>query len=113
MNKRAYIFYLGILITGIIVAFFVGRKIAMSDAPAAETNVKTTKHISNKEPADGYWLKLENDVIVVYQQNKKDVIAQTDIHGDDCSERDRNMLKDGIYMESIEDLIKYLQAHTS
>lgn len=113
MNKRAYIFYLGILLAGIVVAFFVGRKIAMSDPPITETNVKTTRQVTNDKPEDGFWLKLENDVIVVYKQNKTDLIAQTDIHGDDCSDRDRLMLEDGIYLENVESLFKYLQAHTS
>lgn len=113
MNKRAYIFYLGIFIMGIVVAFFVGRKFAMTDSPATETNVKTTRYSAGEEYAEGFWLKLENDVIVVYGENKEDVIAETDIHGSDCSGRDRSMLKDGIYMENIESLFKFLQAHTS
>ena len=113
MNKRAYIFYLGILLMGIVVAFFVGRKIAMSDPPITETNVKTTKQISSDEQEEGFWLKLEDDRIVVYKQNKKDIVAQTDIKGENCSDRDRLMLEDGIYMENVEKLFKYLQAHTS
>ena len=113
MNKRAYIFYLGIFIMGVVIAFFVGRKFAMSEPPATETNVKTTGYKAEQEYTEGFWLKLENDVIVVYEQNKTDVIAETDIHSADCSSRDQSMLEDGIYMEDIESLFKFLQAHTS
>ena len=113
MKKRAYIFYSGIIIAGLIVAFFAGRKMAYNDPPAAATNVRTAQTVKETESVSGYWLKLEDDVIVIYEENKKNIIAETDIHSADCSERDRKLLKTGIYMEDIDQLFKSLQSHTS
>ena len=113
MKRRAYIFYSIVIAAGLMISFFVGRKMAFQDPPATATNVKTAETNSEAESVTGYWLKLENDVIVIYGENKKNLIAETDIHSSVCSARDQKLLKTGIYMEDIDKLFKFLQSHTS
>lgn len=113
MNKRAYIFYLSVIIMGMAVSFWAGKDFAMNDMKATETNVSANKEPDTTKEVQGFWLKLEDGKIVIYDKKKEDVIAVTDIRKNDCTVRDIHLLENGIYMENMESLFKFLQAHTS
>jgi hypothetical protein len=98
---------------GMAVSFLAGKRFAAEEPPVTKTNA-----VANYEPAStgevqGFWLKLQNNKIVIYDKTKEHMIAETDIRKSDCSVRDIHLLENGIYLETMEGLFKYLQAHTS
>ncbi len=113
MNKRAYIFYFTVILMGVIVSFFAGKKYGTEDLKTTQTNVTASAEHQTKKVIEGYWLKRKNDKIVIYDQNQTNVIAETDIREKDCTEKDSKLLEQGIYLENMECLFKFLQAHTS
>lgn len=72
-------------------------------------SIKKSKNSSE----EGYWVKSVNNVIIVYKSDKKTIVAETDINIAKMSEKERNILMDGIYLENSEELFKYLEANTS
>lgn len=114
MNKRAYIFCLIVFMMGFMIAYFCGFELgsyeysspqdkAVDVSPKEETQVST----------EGYWVKAHNDKIFVYKSDGRTVIAETDIDISQFSSREKKILESGIYLETAEELFKYLEANTS
>ena len=113
MNKRAYIFYFSVILMGVLLSFFAGRKYAFEDAKSNAPRISEVNEPFSRKEVEGYWLKLEQNHVVIYEKDQKELIAETDIRKSDCSSKDIRMLENGIYLENIESLCKFLQAHTS
>lgn len=114
MNKRAYIFYLMILICGFTIAYVAGFKIGSgSEQSNIEKEVNVDPEESTNTPTDGYWVKSVNDKIYVYKSDKETLVAETDINISGLSDKEKNILENGVYLENAEELFKYLEANTS
>ncbi|WP_302625462.1 hypothetical protein [uncultured Eubacterium sp.] len=114
MNKRAYIFCLIVFICGFAIAYIVGVKIGTDEGDSLKEKVVNVSPEKEKETeAEGYWVKTTNNKIIVYQSDGTTVVAETDIDISRLPETDRSVLEHGIYLESAEELFKYLEANTS
>lgn len=114
MNKRAYIFYLMVLICGFAIAYVSGVKIGSGTKQSnIEKEVNVNPEESTKSPTDGYWVISVNDKIYVYKSDKETVVAETDINISGLSEKEKSILENGVYLENAEELFKYLEANTS
>ena len=115
MNKRAYIFCLIVFIMGFCIAYFAGIKEGENNIPLKREKTADVKpkEKNNNIAEEGYWVKSVNDVIIVYKSDKKTIVAETDISISKMTEKERNVLLDGIYLETSEELFKYLEANTS
>ena len=115
MNKRAYIFCLIVFIMGFCVAYFAGVKEGSNDVPLQKERAAYVKPKEKSENSseEGYWVKSVDNVIIVYKSDKKTIVAETDINIAKLSEKERNILMYGIYLENSEELFKYLEANTS
>lgn len=116
MSKRAYIFYLLILVTGFVVAYISGMKLGNNKEIVSyntENNYLNTNSDTDTEKIDGYWIIAVNNKINVYKNDKKTIMAETDIDIREFSETEKNMLSNGIYYEKAEELFKYLESKTS
>lgn len=114
MNKRAYIFYLMILVCGFIIAYFAGVKMETDSKDLnIEKEVNVTPEASTSTPTDGYWVKAVDDKIYVYKSDKETLVAETDINISEISDKEKSILENGVYLENAEELFKYLEANTS
>ena len=116
MRKRAYIFYLLVLIIGFGIAYVSGIRFG--------TNNNVNKHTENKSintnsltdensEVEGYWIIAVDNKLNVYKKDKKTIMAETDIDISDFSLKEKNMLQNGVYYENAEELFKYLESNTS
>lgn len=116
MNKRAYIFYLSILIVGFLVAYWSGIKLGSYEYDSLNNN-KTVNVNPEQETKssvmEGYWVKSDKNKILVYKGDGKTIIAETDIDISEFSEREKRIIENGVYLENAEKLFKYLEANTS
>ena len=114
MSKRAYIFYLATFVSGFIVAYLMGVKIGMNEGKTlTEQVVNVTPQKEDSTERDGYWVQIHNDKVIVYKSDKTTVVAETDININDYSESEQNILQNGVYLETSEELFKFLEANTS
>ncbi len=116
MSKRAYIFYLLILVIGFILAYISGMKLGNSQenfSQNSESNYINTDSNIKHEKINGYWIIAVNNKLNVYKEDKKTIMAETDIDIKGFSEKEKNMLLNGIYYEKVEELFKYLESKTS
>ena len=117
MNKRAYIFCLIVFIIGFSLAYIVGMKIGTEEGETLKekvVNVSPNQNSnSNETEAEGYWVKTLNDKIIVYKKDGTTIVAETDINVSRLSDTDQKVLEHGIYLESAEELFKFLEANTS
>lgn len=116
MSKRAYIFYLSILVIGFVIAYVSGVKLGNNKENVSyntENNYINTNSNTDSDKIDGYWIIAVNNKINVYKYDKKTIMAETDIDIRYFSEAEKNMLSNGIYYEKAEDLFKYLESKTS
>ena len=112
MNKRAYIFYLVILVCGFIVAFSCGDKISRKN-PVYSNLSDSDNRNEGITPTEGYWVKAQDNKILVFKNDGETIIAETDIELSEFSIRETKILEKGIYLETAEELFKYLEANTS
>ena len=96
MSKRAYIFYLLVLIIGFGIAYVSGIRFG-----------------TNNSEVEGYWIIAVDNKLNVYKKDKKTIMAETDIDISDFSLKEKNMLQNGVYYENAEELFKYLESNTS
>ena len=114
MNKRAYIFYLTILVCGFVIAYVSGFQIGSNTEPSnMEKEVNVNPEVSTSEPTQGYWVKAVEDKIYVYKSDKTTLVAETDINISSLSDKEKSILENGVYLENAEELFKYLEANTS
>lgn len=114
MNKRAYIFCLIVFIIGFSLAYIVGLKIGTEEGEnLKEKVVNVSPDSKNETEAEGYWVKSLNDKIIVYKKDGTTVVAETDISVSRLSDTDQKVLENGIYIETAEELFKFLEANTS
>lgn len=114
MNKRAYIFYLIILVCGFAIAYVSGFKIGSGNNQSKiEKEVNVNPEISTSSPTEGYWVKAVADKIYVYKSDKSTLVAETDINISGLSDGEKSILENGVYLENAEELFKYLEANTS
>ena len=99
MSKRAYIFYLLVLIIGFGIAYVSGIRFG--------TNNNVNEHTENKS------IIAVDNKLNVYKKDKKTIMAETDIDISDFSLKEKNMLQNGVYYENAEELFKYLESNTS
>lgn len=64
-----------------------------------------------KKKATGIIAK--DNILYVYKSDKETEIAETDINISNMSLKDRKVIINGIYVESSEELFKFLEANTS
>lgn len=112
MNKRAYIFCLIVFIIGFSLAYIVGLKIGTEEGENLKEKVVNVSP-DNKNETEGYWVKSLNDKIIVYKKDGTTVVAETDISVSRLSDTDQKVLENGIYIETAEELFKFLEANTS
>lgn len=55
----------------------------------------------------------KDNILYVYKSDKETEIAETDINISNMSLKDRKIIINGIYVESSEELFKFLEANTS
>ena len=116
MYKRAFIFYLMILVIVFVATYFIGFSIGKEtsyNGLDSSADVVTSKSDKDKADAEGYWVLSVKGVICVYRDDKKTLVAETDIDISFFDEKEKNILKNGIYFENAEELFKYLEANTS
>lgn len=111
MNKRAYIFYLSAIIVCFISAYKIGydtgnQNKAEGNDSYANANVETKQ-------VEGYWIKSENGVVVVYEKDKKTIVATTEIVVENLPEEEQKVLKNGHYFETAQELFGFLESYTS
>ena len=114
MNKRAYIFCLIVLFLGFVVSYRVGVKLGEgNEQEILEQQVNGNPETSAGTPTEGYWVRAVDNIIFVYKHDGTTVIAETDIDISNLSEQEKSILEHGVYLESAEELFKYLEANTS
>lgn len=112
MNKRAYIFYLIIFVVGFSILYLCGYKMGTSDLKNVTIKSDAVK-ANNENKKEGYWLIAKDNILYVYKSDKETEIAETDINISNMSLKDRKIIINGIYVESSEELFKFLEANTS
>ena len=112
MNKRAYIFYLIIFVVGFSISYLCGYKMGISDLKNVAIKSDAVK-ANNENKKEGYWLIAKDNILYVYKGDKETEIAETDINISNMSLKDRKIIINGIYVESSEELFKFLEANTS
>ncbi|MBE5957869.1 MAG: hypothetical protein E7254_03275 [Lachnospiraceae bacterium] len=112
MKRKTYIFCFVALIILFVSAYFAGTKIVKRNQikykgtdGEAVTNVGVTV-------ISGYWLRLKDDYVVIYN-SKDEYIANTAISTDSLSEEEKLILENGIYVETANELFRYLESYTS
>lgn len=114
MNKRAYIFYLMILVCGFIIAYFAGVKMGSgTEQSNIEQEANVVPETSTSTPTEGYWVRAIDDTIYVYKSDKETLVAETDINISGLTDKEKSILENGVYLENAEELFKYLEANTS
>lgn len=114
MNRRAYIFYLMILVCGFILAYVAGVKMGSgTEQSNIEKEANVVPETSTSTPTEGYWVKSVDDIIYVYKSDRTTVVAETDINISGLSDKEKSILENGVYLENAEELFKYLEANTS
>lgn len=116
MSKRAYIFYLSVLIIGFGIAYISGIRFGTNkniNNYTENKSVNANSSTGENSEVDGYWLIAVDNKINVYRKDKKTIMAETDIDISDFSLKEKNMLQSGIYYENAEELFKYLESNTS
>ena len=114
MSKRAYIFCLIVFILGFAIAYIAGVKIGTDEGETLKEKVVNVSPNQEKATeAEGYWVKSLDGKIIVYKSDRTTVVAETDIDVSRMPEMDRSVLENGIYLETAEQLFKYLEANTS
>lgn len=113
MNKRAYIFYLLVLIIGFGLAYLCGVRLGKDICEDANNQINKETATVDNVIYNGYWIKSVEGYVNVYEQDGKTEIAQTDIMVTQLSEREQNLLETGIYFSKAEDLFRFLEANSS
>lgn len=114
MNKRAYIFCLSVLICGFIVAYIAGVKIGSEPQNEnKEKAVNVNPQMETEASTEGYWVKSVDNKIFVYKSDGITIVAETDIDISECSNMEKSILEEGVYLENAEELFKYLESNTS
>ena len=111
MSKRAYIFYLLVLIIGFGIAYVSGIRFGTNNNVNKYTENKSinTNSLTNENSeVEGYWIIAVDNKLNVYKKDKKTIMAETDF-----SLKEKNMLQNGVYYENAEELFKYLESNTS
>lgn len=108
MNKRAYIFCLLALI--IVATFEIGYNIGIRKENNTN-NSKTNAEVSSKE--EGYWIQAVDGMVTVFEEDKETVVATTEISVSYFSEEEQEVLEEGFYFETAEELFNFLEANTS
>lgn len=107
MNKRAYIFC---LVAAVIVAtFIIGYNIG-TNKQSNNFNSQTNAEIKERE---GYWLQSVEGYIVVFENDRATVVASTEIPVSGLSKKEQDILEEGFYFDTAEELFKFLEANTS
>lgn len=107
MNKRAYIFC---LVAAVIVATFVIGYNIGTDKQSKKNNSQTNAKVIEKE---GYWLQSVEGYIVVFENDSATVVASTEIPVSSLSKKEQDVLAEGFYFDTAEELFKFLEANTS
>ena len=75
--------------------------------------VVVRKTIVNLESIYHYYVVSEDNVIKIYNSDKKQLFTDTGISTEDLNEESREKLKQGFYIETIHELYNYLESVTS
>ena len=111
MSKRAYIFYLLVLIIGFGIAYVSGIRFGTNNN--VNKYINTNSLTDENSEVEGYWIIAVDNKLNVYKKDKKTIMAETDIDISDFSLKEKNMLQNGVYYENAEELFKYLESNTS
>lgn len=114
MSKRAYIFGFIVFIIFFIIVYLAGVQLGTYDySSESDKAVNVNPEKETESQTEGYWVKANNNKIFVYKSDGETIIAETDIDISEFSLQERMILENGVYLESAEDLFKYLEANTS
>ena len=116
MSKRAYIFYLLVLIIGFEIAYVSGIRFGANNNVNKyneNKSINTNSLTDENSEVEGYWIIAVDNKLNVYKKDKKTIMAETDIDISDFSLKEKNMLQNGVYYENAEELFKYLESNTS
>lgn len=72
---------------------------------------KSVKHENNLQY--NYWVIGEDNIVKIYKADKKELYLDTGISTEDLEKEDKQNLKNGFYLENIEELYNYLESITS
>lgn len=120
MKNKSYIFCFVTFIAIFILAFFVGDRLGREDKKIKtdKTNANVVKETENTETdrvattSSGYFIKAEKGYIIIYN-HEGELISNTEISIAHFTEQEKRILENGIYVESAENLFRYLESYTS
>ena len=88
MSKRAYIFYLLVLIIGFGIAYVSGIRFGTNNNVNKYTenkSINTNSLTDENSEVEGYWIIAVDNKLNVYKKDKKTIMAETDIDISDFS----------------------------
>lgn len=78
----------------------------------SSSNIVVRKTISQKED-EKFYIILENDTVKVYKEDKKTLYINTEINTSELEQEDREILENGIFINSLKELYDFLETITS
>lgn len=96
MSKRAYIFYLLVLIIGFGIAYVSGIRFGTNNNVNKYTenkSINTNSLTDENSEVEGYWIIAVDNKLNVYKKDKKTIMAETDIDISDFSLKEKTRYK--------------------
>lgn len=124
MNKKSYIFCFVVFMVIFMAAYVAGNFIVMDKEKESvklneanvnvidETKTETTSVTNTNISIGGYWIKADENYIVIYNRDGT-LVSNTEICIDNFTDSEKKILTEGIYVETAEDLFRYLESYTS
>lgn len=122
MKNKSYIFCFLLFVAVFSIAYLVGGFIVRDNEPESiisnEANIgvvseeETTRKTGTENKKIGYWIKADEDYIVIYNSDGI-MISNTEISIEHFEDSEKQILREGIYVESAENLFRYLESYTS
>lgn len=122
MKKKSYIFCF-LLFTALFSGAYVLGELFVrepeQESPISnEANigvvneVETTTKSNTESVKSGYWIKADGDYIVIYN-SEGTMLTNTEISITNLEDSEKQILKEGIYVETADSLFRYLESYTS
>ena len=110
MNKRAYIFCLIVLIIGFSISYICGSKFGNRNSKTISNQIETE---TSKSKISGFWVKIKDGSVFVYQSDGQTVVSETGIDISQLSDQEIKILETGVYLETAQELFNFLESSTS
>jgi hypothetical protein len=123
VRMRICFFCIGVLLVavGLLCVYGVRQSAHSSNIAADFTTAPSQEGTSEEEltvqetaaVANGYYLVMEDGILMVYQSDKKTLYLKTDITQDEVLEENQEILQTGLFLENQKELYDYLESCTS